>query len=213
MCNKNSHDPEWNGLFSIQWCKLSNLKKKFQTKESRKKSSFNEKRMEKNIIAQWFVKNMELHFCLSKWKTESIVCALIYPNAHLSEKIEFLPCINNSTHYATHCKPKIRPFAVMGCELNDVWFAYSLQLNNCFLCYSLCYCCCFCCWLLPCYCYCCGGCWLLALQSSKLKNLASNWNTLRSMEMFTIRSTVNAICNYNSENSNFNFSVKHSNYY
>lgn len=169
--------------------------------------------MEKNIIAQWFVKNMELHFCLSKWKTESIVCALIYPNAHLSEKIEFLPCINNSTHYATYCKPKIRPFAVMGCELTDVWFAYSLQLNNCFLCYSLCYCCCFCCWLLPCYCYCCGGCWLLALQSSKLKNLASNWNTLRSMEMFTIRSTVNAICNYNSENSNFNFSVKHSNYY
>lgn len=84
--------------------------------------------MEKNIIAQWFVENMELHFCLSKWKTESIVCALIYPNAHLSEKIEFLPCINNSTHCATHCKPKIRPFAVTGCELTDVWFAYSLQL-------------------------------------------------------------------------------------
>lgn len=71
---------------------------------------------------------MELHFCLSKWKTESIVCALIYPNAHLSEKIEFLPCINNSTHCATHCKPKIRQFAVTGCELTDVWFAYSLQL-------------------------------------------------------------------------------------
>lgn len=109
MASFQSNDANW-----VIW------KKKFQTKESRKKSSFNEKRMEKNIIAQWFVKNMELHFCLSKWKTESIVCALIYPNAHLSEKIEFLPCINNSTHYATHCKPKIRPFAVIGCELTDV---------------------------------------------------------------------------------------------
>lgn len=99
------------------------------------KKNYHSMKNEKNIIGQWFVENMGLHFCLSKWKTESIVCALIYPNAHLSEKIEFLPCINNSTHCATHCKPKIRPFAMTGCELTDVWFAYSLQLNNCFLCY------------------------------------------------------------------------------
>lgn len=93
---------KWNAFVEFQFQKWSNFKA----------SKLKRKNWTPNSI-----------FCcyLLEWKTESIACALIYPNAHFSEKIELLLCINNSARDVNSLQAENRPI-----WCNEVYLGWCL---------------------------------------------------------------------------------------
>lgn len=123
-------------------------------------------------------------FRLSDWKTESIVCALIYPNAQFSERIEFPAWISNAAKRASLQKLWILPRI---CH-DRVWInRIHVSLHKSFLCRHE----------LPPH-----STTMPAMYSCTPKNGNCNSSVeFSSVELFMIRSTMECkqYCNYNSQ--------------